>query len=85
MLNNNMKRTRTYDAEGRIFQDRWELNYFFVEHHGAPVCLICNKSVAIMNNLRRHYEIRHNDDFGKFEGRMREDKLASLKKNLAAQ
>jgi hypothetical protein len=87
MLNNNKKRTRTYDAEGRIFQERWELNYFFVEHRGAPVCLICNESVAIMKdyNLRRHYETRHNDDFGKFEGRMREDKLASLKKNLAAQ
>ncbi|KAL3832593.1 hypothetical protein ACJMK2_024225 [Sinanodonta woodiana] len=86
MLNNNKKRTRTYDAEGRIFQERWELNYFFVEHRGAPVCLICNESVAIMKvyNLRCHYETRHNDDFGKFEGRMREDKLASLKRNLAA-
>ncbi|KAL3860609.1 hypothetical protein ACJMK2_010707 [Sinanodonta woodiana] len=87
MLNNNKKRTRTYDAEGRIFQEKWKLNNFFLEHRGAPVCLICNELVAIMNdyNLRRHYKIRHNDDFGKFEGRMREDKLASLKKNLAVQ
>ncbi|KAL3866588.1 hypothetical protein ACJMK2_043875 [Sinanodonta woodiana] len=82
MLNNSKKRTRTYDAENRIFQERWELSYFFVEHRGAPVCLVCNESVAIMKeyNLRRHYETRHNDDFGKLEGRMREDILASLKK-----
>ncbi|KAL3869600.1 hypothetical protein ACJMK2_042267 [Sinanodonta woodiana] len=87
MLNNNKKRTQTCDAEGRIFQEGWELNYFFVEHRDAPVCLICNESVAIMKdyNLKCYYETHHYHVFGKFEGRMREDKLASLEKNLAAQ
>lgn len=87
MLNNNKKRTRPIDAEGRIFQERWEVEYFFVEHCGASVCLICNENIAVMKayNLKRHYETRHKGDFGKFEGKVREEKLASLKKNLIAQ
>ena len=87
MLNNNKKRARPIDAEGRIFQERWEVEYFFIEHCGASVCLICNENIAVMKayNLKRHYETRHKGDFGKFEGKMREEKLASLKKNLVAQ
>ena len=76
MFNNNKKRTRPIDVEGRLFQEIWELDYFFVEQCGAPVCLICNEKLAVMKdyNLRRHYETRHKDVFSKFEGRMREDK-----------
>ena len=31
MSKNEKKRFRPIDSEGRIFQERWELEYFFVE------------------------------------------------------
>ena len=84
MSKNEKKRFRPIDAEGRIFQDRWELEHFFVEQSGATLCLFCNDKIAIMKdfNLKRHYETRHKESLSKFECRMREDIFLSLKTNL---
>jgi len=38
-----------------------------------------------MKNLRHHYETHYKNVFIKFEGRIREDKLTSVKKTFAAQ
>lgn len=55
---------RKVDSENRKFLTEWTELYCFMlpERTGAvPVCLICNKTVAIIKsgNLKRHYETTH--------------------------
>ncbi|MBN3274563.1 GT2D2 protein, partial [Polyodon spathula] len=47
---------RKIDKEGRLFQERWEFEYLFVEQQENPICLLCKGSTAVMKlfNLRRH-------------------------------
>ena len=87
MSSKEKKRCRPIDAEGRTFQERWELDYFFVEQSGVALCLVCNDKIAVMKeyNLRRHYETHHKEIFNKFEGRVRVEKFSVLKTNLAKQ
>ena len=56
-------------------------NFFFVNHHGRPTCLICNVSIAVNKeyNIKRHYETKHKS-FSELVGQARKDKLDRLKK-----
>lgn len=49
------KKKRKVDSEGRRFQERWELQYFFTENRGNCVCLICKETVALYKdfNIKR--------------------------------
>jgi hypothetical protein len=42
---------RKVDTGGRVFQEKWTYDVFFV------LCLICKKSVAVMKecNMKRHF------------------------------
>ena len=45
----------------RFFNNSWVDLYFFVEHKGKPLCLICQKTVAVMKeyNIKWHYDSEH--------------------------
>jgi hypothetical protein len=34
--------------KGRVFEEDWTNEYFFVERDGKPVCLICHTTVSVM-------------------------------------
>lgn len=55
---------RKVDSENRKFLAEWTEQYCFTlpeRPQAVPVCLICNKTVAIIKsgNLKRHYETTH--------------------------
>ncbi|CAK1582797.1 unnamed protein product [Parnassius mnemosyne] len=55
---------RKVDSENRRFLAEWTEEYCFTlpdRPQAVPVCLICNKTVAIVKsgNLKRHYETTH--------------------------
>lgn len=55
---------RKVDSENRKFLTEWTEQYCFTlpdRPRVVPVCLICNKTVAIVKsaNLKRHYETTH--------------------------
>jgi hypothetical protein len=44
--------------ENRVFNDAWTDLYFFIDCKGKPLCLICQKTIAVQKeyNLKRHYD-----------------------------
>lgn len=78
---------RKIDREGRVFQEKWETAYFFVEVKNIPTCLICKQSVSVSKeyNLRRHYETNHSKNYDQYTEKMRDEKLNELKKGLKFQ
>ncbi|KAK7879843.1 hypothetical protein WMY93_033491 [Mugilogobius chulae] len=81
------KAKRKADGENRQFQDRWTSSYFFVDYNGLPTCLICKERVAVPKdfNLKRHFETKHGEQYGKYEGPDRARVILQLKKELASQ
>ena len=78
---------RKVGDEHRQFQEKWELQYFFVEHRGIPTCLICTDKVALHKeyNIKRHYSTKHAEEYAKYLGDEREDWVAKLKTCLLRQ
>ena len=81
------KKTRKVDSEGRRFQERWELQYFFTENQGNCVCLICKETVALFKdfNVKRHYQTKHANTYDKLTGSDRAEKVKQLQAALASQ
>ncbi|XP_057621956.1 general transcription factor II-I repeat domain-containing protein 2 isoform X2 [Chionomys nivalis] len=75
---------RKIDQEGRVFQEKWERAYFFVEVQNIPTCLICKQSVSVSKeyNLRRHYQTNHSRHYDQYSGQARDEKLQELKAGL---
>uniref|UniRef100_A0A8C3YF17 SPIN-DOC-like zinc-finger domain-containing protein n=1 Tax=Catagonus wagneri TaxID=51154 RepID=A0A8C3YF17_9CETA len=75
---------RKIDQEGRVFQEKWERAYFFVEVQNIPTCLICKQSMSVSKeyNLRRHYQTNHSKHYDQYTERTRDEKLRELKKGL---
>ncbi|RVE60969.1 hypothetical protein OJAV_G00165900 [Oryzias javanicus] len=78
---------RKIGDEHRQFQEKWEVQFFFVEHRGTPTCLICTEKVAVHKeyNLKRHYATRHAEEYEKYQGDERANQVASLKTCLLRQ
>lgn len=78
---------RKVSNEHRQFQEKWELDSFFVEHRGTPTCLICTEKVAVHKayNVKRHYTTRHAEDYDKYQGDDRANRVATLKTSLLRQ
>ncbi|KAM9781380.1 general transcription factor II-I repeat domain-containing protein 2-like [Syngnathus typhle] len=78
---------RKVGDEHRQFQEKWEVQYFFVEHRGIPTCLICTEKVAVHKeyNLRRHYTTRHAEEYEKCQGDERANRVVNLKTGLLRQ
>ena len=62
-----MSRKRKVDADGRLFQERWEGEYLFVLQGERPVCLLCYEAVSVVKeyNLRRHFDTKHGAKYAK--------------------
>lgn len=77
---------RKVDSEGRHFQDKWKLEYFFTEIRNNCVCLICQETVAVFKefNIKRHYQTKH-ANYYQLTGDERGEKLKQLEAVLAAQ
>ncbi len=78
---------RKVDAENRAFKSEWTSDYFFIEHKGNVICLICKESVSVTKNfnVKRHYNTKHASKYNGFQGSQRDDKINELKKALSAQ
>ncbi len=78
---------RKVGDEHRQFQEKWEMEYFFVEHRGTPTCLICTEKVPVYKeyNDRRHYSTRHAEEYTKYQGDERKNRVTNLKKCLLRQ
>ncbi|KAA8587860.1 hypothetical protein FQN60_016722 [Etheostoma spectabile] len=57
------------------------------ESRGTPTCLICTEKVAVYKeyNIRRHYSTRHAEEYTKYQGDERKNRVANLKKCLLRQ
>ncbi|XP_010617352.1 general transcription factor II-I repeat domain-containing protein 2B isoform X1 [Fukomys damarensis] len=75
---------RKIDQEGRVFQEKWERAYFFVEVQNIPTCLICKQSMSVSKeyNLRRHYQTNHSKHYDHYTEQTRDAKLEELKSGL---
>lgn len=75
---------RKIDQEGRVFQEKWERAYFFVEVQNIPTCLICKQSMSVSKeyNLRRHYQTNHSKHYDRYTEQTRDAKLEELKDAL---
>ncbi|XP_040833921.1 mediator of RNA polymerase II transcription subunit 25 isoform X3 [Ochotona curzoniae] len=78
---------RKREGEGRVFREKWERDYFFVEVKSLPTCLICRKIVSVLKeyNLKRHYESKHSKSYDQYTEQTRDAVLRELKKGLACQ
>lgn len=54
---------RKLEDEGRVFQDSWEHDFFFIpaKKEGSAMCLLCRDVVQGYKrfNLNRHYKTVH--------------------------
>lgn len=62
--------TEKKNDEHRQFQERWTLQYFFVEFNGNATCLICKEKVAVPKeyNLKCHYWTKHGEQYENYQG-----------------
>ncbi|KAB0803137.1 hypothetical protein PPYR_02406 [Photinus pyralis] len=77
---------RKITDEHRIFQEKWELEFFCCEVKEKIICLICNSTIGVskLYNIKRHYE-QHKTKFDQYEGLLRREKLKELKSKLKNQ
>ena len=70
--------------EGRLFNEKWKDDYFFVEANSRALCLIHREFVQVFKdyNLKRHYMQKHAAKFNAFEGLCCKDKIVELKKSV---
>ena len=81
-----MSKKRKLIDEGRVFQDKWTIDYFFVLWKENPVCLVCTEIIAVLKeyNLKRHYMTKH-PSYQNLSGPAREEKIEKLRKALIGQ
>nr|DBA20368.1 TPA: hypothetical protein GDO54_017157 [Pyxicephalus adspersus] len=81
-----INKKRKVDSEGRRFQERWKVEFFFTEIRNHCVCLICQETVTIYKefNIKRHYQTKHST-YDKLTGRDRSEKLRQLEAVLMSQ
>ncbi|CAH1634822.1 unnamed protein product [Spodoptera littoralis] len=81
------KKKRKVIEENRVFNDAWTDLYFFVNCNGKPLCLICQKTIAMQKeyNLKRHYDTEHKVKFACLVGESRKTKINALKSSVKNQ
>ncbi|CAM2119702.1 unnamed protein product [Caretta caretta] len=77
---------RKVDSECRVFKEQWSVDYFVTESGSKALCLICNETITVLKeyNIREH-ETKHLSNYSKFTGKLRSDKLESMKCCLSSQ
>ena len=81
-----MSKKRKLIDEGRVFQDKWTIDYFFVLWKEKPVCFVCSDVISVLKeyNLKRHFLTKH-PSYNNLVGRPREEKVEKLRKALIGQ
>uniref|UniRef100_A0A8C7WW85 SPIN-DOC-like zinc-finger domain-containing protein n=1 Tax=Oryzias sinensis TaxID=183150 RepID=A0A8C7WW85_9TELE len=81
-----MSRKRKVDADGRLFQERWECKYLFVLQEERPVCLLCYEAVSVAAyNLRSHFDTKHGAKYAKASLQEKKQIAQELKGKLSQQ
>ena len=69
-----------------VFKEEWTEEYYFVQHNGKPLCLICNKDLSErsfkVSNVSRHYlkeHVKNNHPACALTGQLRKNKILRLK------
>ena len=73
--------------EHRHFQEKWKFDYFFTFVKDKAVCLICSETVSTLKeyNIKRHYDIKHEQQYKHLTGQLRIDKFNQMEKNFGKQ
>ena len=76
------KSKRKLADEHRVFQEKWEEEFAFVEINNKPVCLLCQRPIAAAkrDNIKRHHTTLHGDFADEYPPgtNIRKDKIRSL-------
>ena len=82
-----MSRKRKVEADGRLFQDRWEGEYLFVLQGERPVRLLCYEAMSVVKeyNLRRHFDTKHGAKYAKASLQEKQQIAKELKGKLRSQ
>ena len=83
-----LKRKRTVAEEKRIFNSKWELDYFMIDAEAhTMMCLICSQVVKTVNgdNAKQHFRRHVSHTYAKLEGESRKICIENLKKSLRQQ
>lgn len=82
-----MAHKRKNNDEHRIFKEDWTELFFFIEHGGKLLCLICNKTITVMKeyNVRRHYDNEHKAKFENLTGELRQNKIKHFLTSFSSQ
>ncbi|XP_029634955.1 general transcription factor II-I repeat domain-containing protein 2A-like [Octopus sinensis] len=81
------RKIRKVDKENHRFNEAWTNLYFFVESNAKCLCLICGETVAVpkVENVKRHYTLKHTLKHNRYEGDQRKEKVLLLQRNLVSQ
>lgn len=76
----------TKKAENMNFVGRWEAEYLFTYVKDRPACLVCGANVSIKKdyNIRRHYEMKHQDKYKDLDMTQRGQRV-EMKRSLVSQ
>ena len=82
-----LSKKQKVDSECRSFKESWGLDYFVQENNNRPLCLICNKTVAVMKkyNIKRHYVTKHANTYEKYKSKSKKtnSQFKEVNKDLA--
>ncbi|KAL7858561.1 hypothetical protein AOLI_G00186630 [Acnodon oligacanthus] len=75
------------EAENRTFLRRWEAEYLFTCVEDRAVCLVCGASASVTteNNIRRHYETKHQNRYKNLDMTRRSPKEEEMERSLLSQ
>ena len=82
-----LKRKRTVAKEKRVFNSKWELDYFMIETAAHTMCLICSQVVKTVkgDNAKQHFRRHMSHNYAKLEGESRKICVENLKKSVRHQ
>ena len=77
-----LKRKRTLTEEKRLFNSKWEVDFFMIETAPHMMCLICSQVVKTVkgDNAKQHFRRHMSHTYAKLEGESRKMCVENLKK-----
>ena len=83
MSSQKKKELKNLIDKGRVFNEKWTDEYFFVKTNNMVLCLICKKIMSVFKdyNLKRHCIQKHAAKFDAYKGMFHEDKIVELRES----
>lgn len=76
---------RKIDAEGRLFQERWEGEYLFLLQEERPVCILCYEMVSVYREYSIPFDTKKEANFAKAILQEKQQIAQELKGKLGSQ